>query len=135
MKKKTIIITVGFLIILIVLMGYTTIVNQKRLADQEKIIGVWERIEPQDFSVPLGTVFNYTADGYVIPQFDYEYYWTYWFEDGYLYEHTYYATTNEPTEWGRQKFEYKLVTDDIFELVGGLVETGSKIKFIFHRIK
>ena len=67
--------------------------------------------------------------------FEYDYYWKYWFEDGYLYEHTYYAKNNEPTELGRQKFEIEFVSDDVFELVGGSVLNDSKAHFIFHRIK
>ena len=135
MQKVTIILIALFLIVLVALVGFNELLGLNKSGPKDKIIGIWERIEPQYGSVPYGTTFRYTSDGHVIPMFEYDYYWKYWFEEGYLYEHTYYAKTNEPTELGRQKFEIEFVSDDVFELVGGSVLNDSKAHFIFHRVK
>jgi len=101
----------------------------EQISDEERIIGNWERLGTEN-----RLSFYYSPDGFVYPNFFSEFYWKYWFEDGYLYEHTYFIESNEPAEWGRQRFEYKFIGEDTLELRGGFI--GSPVStLLFVRLK
>jgi len=100
----------------------------EQTSDEGEIIGNWERLDTEN-----RLSFYYSSDGFVYPNYYSDFYWKYWFEDGYLYEHTYYMENSKPTEWGRQRFEYKFIGNGLLELRGGFL--GNPIStLIFTRV-